>query len=59
MIVSNTLERSISIATVYPFLSSKASIFHLPGCPHIYHDEKSRQYQEYPEEFSGNIMTVN
>ena len=29
------------------------------GCPHIYHDEKSRQYQEYEEEFSGNIKTFN
>ena len=29
------------------------------GCPHIYHDEKSRQYQEYQEEFSGNIKTFN
>ena len=30
-----------------------------PGCPHIYHDEKSRQYQEYQEEFSGNIKTFS
>ena len=34
-------------------------IFSLTGCPHIYHDEKSRQYQEYQEEFSGNIKTFN
>ena len=29
------------------------------GCPHIYRDEKSRQNQEYQEEFSGNIKTFN
>ena len=34
-------------------------IFSLTGCPHIYHDEKSRQYQEYQEGFSGNIKTFN
>ena len=29
------------------------------GCPHIYHDEKSRQYPEYQEELSENIKTFN